>query len=372
MQNDEAHYTRAIYTALRIGFVAFVLYWSFLIVRPFVLLVIWSIIISIAVYPLYKKLTNKLGGRHKLGATLIIIAGLTIFLVPSVMMFDSVIESIGDIATQLESGTLKIPPPKDKVADWPVVGHSIYDVWELASVSIKDAAENFQPQIKEFAPKVLSLASHLVVTLLLFFASFIIAGIFLVYAKESKRAAQSVFDTLVGEDQGRNFTGIAVATIKSVVNGIIGIAATQSLLAALGMFAIGIPAAGLWALIVFFLAIVQLPPILIMAPIAVYSFSIVDTTPAVVFSIFSIIVSVSDAILKPIFLGRGVNVPMPAVLLGAIGGVILYGMIGLFVGAVVLAITYKVITALLVEDVLDKNLEEDESQNGAGALQKGT
>jgi len=259
----------------------------------------------------------------------------------------------------MDAGTIQIKPPDQKVAHWPVIGKPVYETWMLFSTNIEAAVQKFQPQIREMAPKVFSLTADLGTSVLIFIASIIIAGILFTFAKPAERAAGSIFDTLIGP-QSEKFVSLSASIIKSVVQGILGIAAAQSLLAAIGMFAIGIPAAGLWALIVFFLAIVQLPPILVMAPVAVYSFTIADTTPAIIFSIYAIFVSVSDAILKPLLLGRGVDVPMLAVLLGAIGGLIMSGIIGMFVGAVVLAITYKVFQALLVEDVLDKNLSPDE------------
>ena len=361
MENNEAFYTKAIYTALRIGFIAFILYWSYLIVRPFILVIIWSIILAITAYPLFKRLAKRLGGRRKLAALIFVLAGLVLLIFPTVLMFNSAVDSIKNISEKLDSGTLTIQPPKERVAHWPVIGKSVYDAWKLASENMEAAVTKFEPQIKKLAPKVFSTANHLIVTLLLFLLSIILAGVFLVYAQQSKKAAQSVFDTLIGE-QGKNFTGLSVATIKSVVMGILGIAVTQSLLAGLGMWAIDMPGGGLWAILVLIVAIVQLPPILVMGPIAIYSFTFVDTTPAVIFSVWSIFVSISDAFLKPLFLGRGVDVPMPAVLMGAIGGVILYGMIGLFVGAVVLAITYKTVDALLVRDILDQSLTGQEGR----------
>ena len=153
---------------------------------------------------------------------------------------------------------------------------------------------------------------------------------------------------LIGE-QGKDFTQLAGATIRSVVQGVLGVAIIQALISGLGMLIFDIPAAGLWAIIVLFLAVIQLPPILILGPVAAYAFTIMDTTPAVIFLIFCIIVSGSDAFLKPLFLGRGVDVPMLAILLGAIGGMMLGGIIGLFVGAVILALAYKVYQALVVE-----------------------
>ena len=124
----------------------------------------------------------------------------------------------------------------------------------------------------------------------------------------------------------------------------------QSVLAGIGLMAADVPAAGLWALIVLFLAVIQLPPLLILGPIIIYVFSTADTTPAVIFMIWSILVSMSDAFMKPLFLGRGVDVPMLVILLGAIGGMLLSGLIGLFVGSVVLSLGYKVLQAWLIND----------------------
>jgi predicted PurR-regulated permease PerM len=359
METNESHYTRAIYTALRIGFIAVLLYWSFLIIKPFIMLVLWGIIISVALYPLFKKLAGKLGGREKLSATIITLVLLAILIVPSISLISSTVDSLRNVAHQMDAGTFRIRPPEQKVAEWPVIGKPVFETWKLFSTNLEAAFIKFKPQIKEMAPKVLSMAADLGTTVLLFIVSIILAGVLFTQHKGADRAARSIFNTLIGK-QSENFVELSAKIIRSVVQGILGIAIIQSLLSAIGMWVIGIPAAGLWALIVLFLAIVQLPPILILAPIAIYSFTIADTTPAVIFSIYAIIVSMSDAFLKPLLLGRGVDVPMLAVLLGAIGGMILSGIIGLFVGAVVLAITYKVFLALLVEDVLDQNLPSQE------------
>ena len=193
-------------------------------------------------------------------------------------------------------------------------------------------------------------------TLLQFIISIIIAGVLLTKSGTSEKAAKSIFTTLIGK-QGENFVTLPVVTIRSVVQGVLGVAVIQSLLGGIGIWAIGIPAVGLWALIILFLAILQLPPLLILGPLAIYGFSIADTTPAVIFLVWSIIVSISDSFLKPMLLGRGVDVPMLVILLGAIGGMMLSGILGLFIGAVVLALSYKIMGALLVDNafVEDEN-----------------
>jgi predicted PurR-regulated permease PerM len=353
MNEKEQHYTRAIYIALRISFIALILLWSFLIIKPFVLIVVWGTIIAIALYPIFNKLSKKLGGRKKLASTIIVTIGLLILTIPSVFMLKSTTASLMNFSTQVKEGSLNIPPPKAKVQEWPVVGKSIYHIWEISSENIEKAVEEFKPQLEKLAPKILNAAKGLSGTIFLFMISIIIAGVLFAYAEPASKAAKSIFKTLVGE-QGDNFVQLSTSIIRSVVQGILGVASIQALAGAMGMFIAGIPGAGLWGVIIFFLAIMQLPPLLILGPIAAYSFSILGTTPAIIFTIYATLVSMSDAFLKPLLLGRGVDAPMLIVLLGAIGGMILSGIIGLFIGAVVLSISYKVFEALLVNNVNDK------------------
>ena len=351
MENNEKFYSRSIYTALRIGFIALILVWSFEIIKPFILPVLWGIIIAVAIYPLYMKLSKLLGNRMKLASTLITVVALSILIIPSIIMIESTIEGVHNIAIQMQSGSLKIPSPTESVATWPLIGQKTYDIWQMAATNIEDLIMKFAPQIKEFAPKLFSLASGLLSTIILFIISIIIAGALLTKADMSAKAAKSIFITLIGKDGGK-FAELSVKIIRSVVQGVLGVAIIQSFFAGIGILAIGIPAPGLWALLILFLAIMQLPAFLILGPLVVYAFSFADTTPAIIFLVWSIIVGLSDNFLKPLLLGRGVDVPMLAILLGAIGGMMMSGIIGLFVGSVVLALSYKIFQALFVDDAL--------------------
>jgi predicted PurR-regulated permease PerM len=138
--------------------------------------------------------------------------------------------------------------------------------------------------------------------------------------------------------------------VRSVTLGILGVAMIQALLASLGLLVVGVPGAGLWALLVLILAIVQLPTILVLGPIIVYVFSTSTTVTAVVFAIWSILVGISDAFLKPLLMGRGVDVPMLVIFIGAIGGFMTSGIIGLFIGAIILALGYKLYLIWLDQD----------------------
>ena len=121
----------------------------------------------------------------------------------------------------------------------------------------------------------------------------------------------------------------------------------QAVLAGIGLIVMGVPYAGLLALLVLLWAIIQLPTLIVLLPVIIYVFSTSATVPAVIFMIYMLLVGLSDNILKPLLLGRGLDIPMPVVLLGAIGGMIMSGLIGLFVGAVVLSVGYTLYTAWL-------------------------
>jgi len=346
---DEVFYTKAIASALRIGFVGLLVVLSYWILKPFLFIIMWGIIIAVGIYPLFKKFAALLGNRTKLAATIITLFALAILIVPSYFLMESAIRGIQNLAAELEEGTFKVPPPSEDVAEWPLIGKPVYDAWKLASVNLEGAIRTFEPQIKEFASNIFSGILGLGSSVLLTLVSIIIAGALLAKADSAEIVARKAFRVLIGK-KGEGFTELAGATIRSVVQGVLGVAFIQAVLSGIVLLIFNIPLAGLWALIVLFLAIIQLPPLLILLPIAVYGFSILDTTSAIIFLVLSVIISFSDALLKPIFLGRGVDVPTLVILLGAIGGMMAAGIIGLFVGAVVLAIAYKVYQALL-EDI---------------------
>jgi len=347
VENDEAFYNRAIYTTIRIGFIALLLVWSLDIIKPFILPVIWGIIIAVAIYPFFQRVLALVGNRRKTAAALTTIIALAVLIVPSIVFIDSAVSGMKNLSAKMESGSLSIPPPPESVSEWPVVGESVYDVWMLSSSNVEKAIIKFTPQLKKFAPTVLSAASGVVISLLLFIVSILIAGGLLTTDKASEKVVKTIFTNLIGK-QGENFVELSVTTIRNVVQGVVGVAVIQGILGGIGIWFIGIPAAGLWALIIMLLAILQLPPLLVLGPLVIYAFTITGTTPAIIFLIWSILVSASDAFLKPIFLGRGADVPMLAILLGAIGGMLLYGIIGLFVGAVILTLSYKVFRELLL------------------------
>jgi predicted PurR-regulated permease PerM len=186
----------------------------------------------------------------------------------------------------------------------------------------------------------LSSAADMGGAILMFIVSVIVAGVLLAYSENGSRFANRFAIRLAG-DQGGDYVRAAESTVRSVAVGILGIAFIQAVLAGLGMLVAGIPGAGLWAFLCLLLAITQIGSLPVLLPAVIYMFVTADTLPAVLFTVWAVLVGLSDNILKPILLGRGVEAPMLVVLLGAIGGLIASGVVGLFVGAVIFTLGYK-------------------------------
>jgi predicted PurR-regulated permease PerM len=326
--------------------------WCLRIIAPFVSIILWGMIIAVALYPMHESLAAKLGGKEKLSATLFVLLGLAILLVPSYILTDSSVTALKTVGAQLESGEVTINPPNESVAEWPLIGDRVHAVWSEAAENLEETINKFEDQLKELGGTVIRMAGSMAVGVLQFVVSIIIAGVFLVGAEGGRQTSMKFASSLVGE-KGEKLIDLAVATIRSVAKGVLGVAIIQSLLAAVGLVVMGIPAAGIWTFVVLMLAIVQLPPILVLGPIAFWVFSVAETMPATIFLVYCIVVSFSDGILKPLFLGRGVDVPMLVILLGAIGGMIMSGIVGLFIGAIVLAIGYQILMAWMDTDELN-------------------
>ncbi len=335
---------------LQIGGIVLLVYICFQIVRPFIALVVWGVIISVALYPAYVSLAERLGGRNKLAATLLTLLGIAVIVVPAWLLADSTFGALKHIGETAESGAVTIPPPNESVKDWPLVGDDLYPLWSQASADLEATINQYESQIRNFGGRVLSFAGQTALTVFQFVFSIIIAGVLFTVADGGYKSARAIAASLAGTERGPEITDMSIGTIRSVFKGVLGVAAIQAVASGLGMLIAGIPAAGLWAGVVLVLAIIQLPPLLILLPVALWYFSVASTGAAVAFLVFALIVSGSDTFLKPMFLGRGLKTPMLVILLGAIGGAVAMGIVGLFVGAVVLALGYELLIAWMAPD----------------------
>ena len=346
LSSDRAFLARATEATIHIGLVVLLAYWCFHIFQPFFNTVVWGIIIAVATHPVHRRLEASLGGRGKLAATLITLLALVLLIIPALALSGTVFDAAHMLSTGLRDGSLQVPPPPEKVSAWPLVGEQLYKTWSLASTNLEAALTKMAPHLKGLGAWLLGSVAGTGAGILKFMISIIIAGVLLAQAGQGHRAAQALAARVAGQ-RGGELVDLAAATVRSVTQGILGVALIQSILSGLGCLAAGVPGAGLWALLVLLLAVVQLPALLVLGPIIIYVFSTANTVTAVLFMVWSLIVGLSDNFLKPILLGRGVEVPMVVIFLGAIGGFITSGIIGLFVGATILTLGYKLFLAWL-------------------------
>lgn len=341
---NDAQEIKNIDRLIRLGLLILLVGLSMWILAPFVILLIWGIIIAVALFKSFKKAVKLLGDKPNLTAVLFSVFFLTVIIVPVVLMAESSITGFQNLKLAFDEGRLTIPFPTEDVKSWPIIGPKLFELWDLASHNLREFIIKYNEQVRKLSGWLVNALTSLGLTVVQFIVSIIIAGVLLAKADLGKGATIKFAKRLVG-DRAEYFVELTAGTIRSVVQGVLGVAFIQALASAILLVIFNVPIAGLWALIILIVAIVQLPPLLILAPITIYVFSVQDSLPATIFTIFAILISMSDGFLKPIFLGRGLDIPMLVVLLGAIGGMIAFGILGLFVGAVVLTLSYKLLMA---------------------------
>lgn len=343
--DNKDYLNHAVEVSTHIGLVILLAVACFLILRPFLPLITWGIIIAIAVYPGYRKLQLALRDRGVLSSALTTILLLAFLVCPVVLFAGTLVGGIQTLAAHLKDGTPIIPPPPAGIEAWPVVGVPLKSAWSLASTNTTSALRSFAPQIKAVVPGLLSASAAIGLTVLQFALSIVVAGVLLANARGATGVAHSFANRIFG-DRGSEFERLTSSTIRSVTMGILGVAVFQSLLAALGFLVAGLPGAGLWAIMFLIAAVLQVGT-LILIPSVIYMFAVSSGAKAVIFLVWCLVVALVDNVLKPLLLGRGVAVPIAVVFLGAVGGFVALGIIGLFVGAIVLSVGYKLFVAWL-------------------------
>lgn len=335
--------------SLRLGILFVLLGWAFLILRPFVSIVIWGIIIAVSLYPLHLILTKKLGDFPKLSAGIISLMLLAVLLVPSAIFTESVVEGISNFSSGLDAESFHLPPPDPQIAEWPVIGNTIYDIWSGASNNLEDEIMNYSEQLKSVGNWLLTALMGTGLGILQLLVSIIIGGVFLGTSEKGANFSNKLFRRVVGP-RGDEFARTSEITVRNVSKGVIGVAIIQSLLAGIVFMLAGVPYAGLWTLISLILCIIQIGPGLVIIPVIIYLFTIYDNWIAVLWTIALVFVMLSDNIIKPFLMGKGAPVPMLVIFLGSLGGFIAFGFIGLFLGAIVLSLVYKLVLTWIEDE----------------------
>jgi predicted PurR-regulated permease PerM len=347
MQNSPSHHPVFDIT-IKMLVMLLIIVWCLAILYPFVSIILWSLILALAMHPLHSRMTKWLGGRRKLASFIIVFVILGLVMLPTGLLIESLVQEVKELKVSYESGTLTIPPPTEKVKEWPLVGNKLYEVWNSASVSIEQTILKHKEQLLGVGTKVAKGIMSTAGSVIQIMISLIIAGILLCFGSTGT-AVRKVFHKLAGS-RGDEFAEMTVQTVANVVKGILGVALILAILHGILFMLAGVPLAGIWTLIVFVLAVLQIPLFIVTLPIIIFMFATKSIVAAILWTVGLLIIGFSDNILRPLLLGKGAPVPMLVIFIGVIGGFILSGFIGLFTGAIVFSIGYKLFIQWLDQD----------------------
>ncbi|MBA7566777.1 putative transport protein YdiK [subsurface metagenome] len=339
----------AVDLTIKIGTLLLIIFLCFRILLPFTNILLWAMVIAIIMFPLYTRLGKAFGKRKKLAAVLLAFVALSILLIPSYWLVDSLVVGLKDMADSLQDGSFELPPPSESVAGWPFIGEWLYGNWVAASQNLSQVLSEYLPQLRGFGEKVLNSLAGTGLGILQFALSIIIAAVFLTFSEDASRSSKKLFIKLAGEN-GEDFARVSEQTVRNVASGVIGVAIIQSTLIGVAMLIMDLPLAGVWIVVTLIFAIAQIPLLLVTIPVIIWLFAIKEPFPAVLWTIYLIVVGASDNYLKPVLMGKGASVPMLVIFLGAIGGFMAFGFLGLFLGAIILSLGYKLYLTWLDSD----------------------
>jgi predicted PurR-regulated permease PerM len=326
--------------AVHLGVIGFLAWWTFTLILPFAPVVLWSVVLTVALYPVFDWLAHKLQGRRRLAAALITLLGLVIVIGPVTWLGIGLVEGARELVERVNEGRLSVPPPSEGVKEWPLVGPLVYDYWARASTNLASVLSPLLPQLRPVGETLLGAAGSAGMGTLKFLASVIIAG-FMFNPGPSLLAATRRFSRRVDPGRGESFVTLTADTIRAVSRGVIGVSLLQAVIAAVGMTAAKVPGASLITLLVVAFGIVQIGPWPICVLLIAWGWMNLPTFAALAFTLCMLTVGLIENIAKPFALSHGLKTPMPVTFLGVIGGVMTHGIGGLFMGPVVLAVAWE-------------------------------
>ncbi|MBP6534130.1 MAG: AI-2E family transporter [Arenimonas sp.] len=344
------------------GLVACLVFLCFKILSPFLTMLLWAVVLAVTLYPLHQLLAKKLAGNQGRAAVAMMLIGILMIGTPVTFLSISLAESVTSMAKNVDASTLVIPAPPANVADWPLVGDKVHAVWTAAATNLPDLIQKMRPAIGDMLKSGLGFFAHSVTGLLMFLFSFAIAGIIMVYGREGAASARRISRRFMGPERGDRFAALSTATIRTVATGVIGVAFIQAVLMGLIMGIAGIPFAGVLAVVAMVLGVAQVPLAVVALPVIAYIWlgGGYAMLPAVIYTVLLLASGLVDNVLKPLLLGRGVDAPMPVILLGALGGMVAGGLLGMFLGAVMLALGYQMFMGwVAMQDPIEAPPRED-------------
>ncbi|AHG46696.1 membrane protein [Rhizobium leguminosarum bv. trifolii CB782] len=327
---------------VRLGIIALFAYWSFRLVAPFALIVIWSAILAIAMFPLHAMLARVLGNRPIISSTIIVIACLLLVIAPLSLVAVNFADAAQDLITRLRTDSFALPTAPQGIREWPVVGERVYGAWNQIASNLAASITKFQAPLREIAGVVVTKLASIGAGLLGFIVSVVLSG-FLMATGERLSSIVAALANRVAGDRGVGFAKLAATTVRNVSRGVIGVAFLQTLLCGLCFVIFGLPARGALTFAVFILCVMQIGPGLVLIPAVIWAWFSWPVSTSLAFTLIATPITLLDNVLKPLLMARGLTTPMPVILIGVIGGTLSYGLLGLFLGPIVLSVFYELL-----------------------------
>ncbi|WP_244891128.1 AI-2E family transporter [Cyclobacterium xiamenense] len=321
---------------------------SFFIVKPFITLLIWGGVLAITFGPLHRLLTKQLKIRPGLSAGIIVLGLLMVIILPAILIMLSTVDEFKALISTFQSNDLHIPPPYDGISQFPIIGPYLYSVWEEASLNLSETFIKHQDEIKPVLIEFLGMVSHTASGIFTFTLSILVSGVFMAYSVEEGQYARKFFTKLAGKS-GERMADDARTTVINVVKGILGVSIIQALFCGLGMFIAGIPFTGIWILVSLILSVFQIGLFPVSIGVIIYIWMNGSLGMAIFLTVWMVFAGLLDNFLKPMILGKGAPVPSMVVFMGAFGGFLYSGILGLFTGAIILTFAYTLTMSWLEE-----------------------
>ena len=339
--------TRTTLAVLWIGVLIFAAFW---IVRPFLLAMVWASMIVVATWPVLLRVEKMLWGKRGLAAAAMTVMLVLVFVLPLLALLGTLLGNTDRIAAWIKSvQTLIVPAPPQWVADLPVVGSKVSEAWrDAAAAGTAGLSAEVAPYAKTIATWFLAQAGSMGRMAFDILLTVIIAGI--LYATGST-AAKGVtrFARRLAGPRGEEVAVLAAQSVRGVALGVVVTAVVQSTLAGIGLAVAGVPAAALLTAVTFMLCLAQLGPVLVLVPAVIWLFWSGHTAWGTALAVWAVPVLSLDNILRPVLIKKGADLPLLLIFAGVIGGLMALGMIGIFIGPVVLAVTHTLLKSWIEE-----------------------
>jgi predicted PurR-regulated permease PerM len=333
--------------AIRIAALALLGYAVWLVINPLLVIICWSAILIVALHPLFER-TTRLVGSVNLSAMLIGALLLVLVLGPLTLLGASFVRGIASIGTMFETRQLHLPELPAGLKTIPIIGAAVSRSWDLAVENLEEAVRQNIVFLRSVAGWFIGWGREALTGLGQFVASILLTSFVLpVAARISVRLRNALSHVLDGRTD--EVLDVVVSSIRSVGRGVIGVSLLQSLLAALGFVAAGISQAGLLAFALLALSIIQIGAIVVLLPVIIWVWVTSETGPAIAFTLYFLLIGLMDNVLRAVYFSRDVLVPAPVIIAGAIGGALAFGLIGLFLGPVLLAVVWNLLSIWAVE-----------------------